>query len=476
MKQKLQLEKKKILVVGDVMLDCYYTGDVDRISPEAPVPVFLKNETKYVLGGAANVAANLIAAAQSVHLGTFIGNDKNAGVFIDLVSSMGINTGCILKSDNRMTTVKTRLLAQNNQQLLRIDEEKTNPVLQSEEDTLINKIKRFICDVDIIILSDYLKGILSFNMCQRLIKIAKEKNIPVFIDIKDKHIEKYKGATLLKPNKNELTTASGISIKTMDDVYRAARVLLNQCECDYVLVTLGSRGMVLVDKNDEHVIPCIKREVYDVSGAGDTVISYLAAAYANGYSMDEAAYIANFAAGIKVTKIGTSPVYLEELMNKMQYCHPSGKRESKLLSIEELLYILHHRGNRKIVFTNGCFDLIHKGHVSYLERASEIGDILIVGLNSDLSVKRLKGNNRPINSQEDRAKVLSALESVDYIVIFEEDTPIDLIKEIRPDILVKGSDYKKEEVIGAEFVEGYGGKVELIPFLSGYSTTGLIKK
>lgn len=243
-----------------------------------------------------------------------------------------------------------------------------------------------------------------------------------------------------------------------------------------MLATLGSKGMLLVGNDIEEWIPCVEHEVYDVSGAGDTVISYLAAGVSNGYSIVKASYLANFAAGIKVTKIGTAPVTLEELINLQNKEQKNCNMTGKLVRLDEMKSILKCNKKKKVVFTNGCFDILHSGHVRYLKQAANFGDLLIVGLNSDESVKRLKGQNRPINSQTDRAMILGALEFVDYIVIFDEDTPLNLIENIVPEVLVKGADYKKEDVVGAEFVETNGGRVELVPFVEGYSTTNIIKK
>ena len=476
MQNKLNLQKKNILVLGDVMIDCYYYGKIKRVSPEAPVPVFLKGETKFILGGAANVAANLVAANQKVYLASVIGQDEAASVLLRMLTETGCNCSGIVRSEERRTTIKTRLLALNNQQVIRIDEEQTNQIQLDEETELYSNINCILSELDLIVISDYLKGVLTHTLVQKVISSAKGRNIPVFIDIKDNDLKKYCGATLLKPNRNELAVTTGLSTGTNEEILKAAKALKYKCECEYVLATLGSKGMLLVGNDIEEWIPCVEHEVYDVSGAGDTVISYLAAGVSNGYSVVRASYLANFAAGIKVTKMGTAPVALEELVNLQNKEQKNCNMTEKLMRLDEMKSILECNKKKKVVFTNGCFDILHSGHVRYLKQAANFGDLLIVGLNSDESVKRLKGQNRPINSQADRAMILGALEFVDYIVIFDEDTPLNLIQNIVPEVLVKGADYKKEDIVGAEFVETNGGRVELVPFVEGYSTTNIIKK
>lgn len=473
---KDKLLKKNILVVGDLMIDRYYHGNVKRISPEAPVPVFVKKEEKIVLGGAANVASNLISANQNVIVASVIGND----IFGDELKQMLVHIGCdctaLIQSENRCTSVKTRLLAQNHQQLIRVDEEIIDSINTEEEASLLDMIRKQISDVDAIILSDYLKGVLTYSVCQAVISLAKEKQIPVLIDVKDVNVNKYSGATMLKPNKNELEILTGMNVTTDSEIVKAAKTLMLNANCEYVLATLGSKGMVLVGESVERWIPSFEHEVYDVSGAGDTVISYFSVGLANKIGVVESALISNCAAGIKVTKLGTAPVYIDEVvaaLNKKEHIY---RKTRKVLTIEELQKELEDRNNKKIVFTNGCFDIIHFGHVGYLREASSYGDLLVIGLNSDASIKRLKGENRPINTQDDRAEVLSAMEFVDYVVIFDEDTPLELIKIVQPDILVKGADYKKEDVVGADFVEARGGSVELIPFLENHSTTAIVNR
>ena len=475
MKEKKHIQKKNVLVLGDVMLDCYYYGKVERISPEAPIPVFLKGDTKYVLGGGANVVSNLVAANQDVYLCSVIGDDEAGLHLVSMLNEIGCDCSGILHSKGRKTTIKTRLLAQNNQQLIRIDQEQAENISRFEEEELLKIIKLRLSQADIIIISDYLKGVLTISLIQEVIQLCDKKQIPVFIDIKDKNFDKYYGATLLKPNRNELTMITGMPTESNEEILDAAKKLKEKCKCKYVLTTLGSKGMLIIGDSIEEWISSIEQEVYDVSGAGDTVISYFAASFINGYDISESANMANIAAGIKVRKMGTAAVMLKEVMNAYT-SKIKDKNNNKLVTINELKLILENQKGKKLVFTNGCFDILHRGHVSYLKAAAEFGDLLIVGLNSDRSVKRLKGQDRPVNTEEDRAIILGALEYVDFVVIFDEDTPLKMIKEVQPDVLVKGADYVKDDVIGASFVESYGGEVKLVRYLSEFSTTGILNK
>lgn len=478
--KNIDFGEKSILVLGDLMIDRYFFGQVKRISPEAPVPVFLKKSEQFVLGGAANVVANLIAAGQRVFVSSVVGNDSYGNMLQEKLRIIGVDCQGLVWSDARPTSIKTRLLAQNHQQLIRVDEEVTDPISGETVEKLLNNIKMILDRVDAIILSDYLKGVLTEEVCQSVIAMANSRNIPVFVDVKDKKAEKYKDATLVKPNRNELEAITGMAVKTDNDILVAASSLRQMCGCKYVLATLGGKGMLLVGDGIEKWIPCVEHEVFDVSGAGDTVISYLTAASANGARIEEAAQLANIAAGIKVTKLGTAPVSKEELMEELG-SNTKGIKQiyalpQKCVSVDEVLKKLENKKGKKVVFTNGCFDILHAGHVGYLNEAAKCGDILVVGLNSDASVKRLKGESRPVNNQADRASVLCALECVDYVVIFEEDTPYDLIKAIKPDVLAKGADYKKEEIAGYDIVEANGGEVALIPLLDDHSTSGIIQR
>ena len=467
------INAKHILVVGDVMLDNYYSGEVKRISPEAPVPVFKKMVERSVFGGAANVAANLIAAGQEVTIMSVIGDDSNGLKLKDMITKQGMDVALLL-SLPRKTTVKTRFLADNHQQMLRLDEEDTEPITKGDCDLLLNRLHDGIRNFDLILMSDYMKGLLTQELCQGIIRMARLNNIPVVIDVKDPKYGKYYGATLLKPNLNELRLLTGKHIQTENEIINASEELRKRCNCQYVLTTLGSKGMVIVGNEKSYSVKSLAKEVFDVSGAGDTTIAYIATCMANGIDIKESVDIANYAAGIQVGKVGTSSVCWREVREFMS--SKDNFFSNKILSFEEVVSLRKDNEQKKIVFTNGCFDILHVGHKRYLQQAAMLGDVLIVGVNSDASVKRLKGPERPVNNEQDRAELLSALGFVDYVVIFEEDTPYELIKRIQPDVLVKGGDYKPDEVVGRDIVEARGGRLELIPFLKGKSTTKIINK
>jgi D-beta-D-heptose 7-phosphate kinase / D-beta-D-heptose 1-phosphate adenosyltransferase len=469
-----QIKKKSILVIGDVMLDNYYKGDIKRISPEAPVPVFCKKSERSALGGAANVAANLIAANQDVAMMSIIGNDETGKCLLNYFKDKCINTD-LIQILNRNTTIKTRFLACNNQQVLRLDVEDTDPITEEVCKVMLKNIEKKIDCYNLILLSDYLKGLLTYKFTQGILKLASKHNIPAIIDVKDPHIEKYYGAYLLKPNLKELRDLTGLPARSDEEIIEAAQVLCKQCNCKFVLCTCGARGMVLVGENHKpFFIASEGREVFDVSGAGDTTIAYLAASIVNGLDMNDAVTIANYAAGIQVGKVGTSSVYLHEVRDYLS--NEDNGTFHKILNPQDVETFRQDNANKKIVFTNGCFDILHVGHKRYLEQAATLGDILVVGINSDDSVRRLKGPDRPINTEQDRAEILCALGFVDYVVIFNEDTPYELIKKIQPDVLVKGGDYKPDNVVGRDIVEARGGRLELIHFVDGKSTTNIINK
>ncbi len=446
---------KKILIVGDIMLDIYNFGMVQRISPEAPVPVFLeKGDIRYYPGGAANVAMNVAAIGAETDVFSFIGADDEGIKLEKLLKENGIGVSLLYKTQDRCTISKLRYIGQNNQQILRADKE---DVLEFRHELLGRELKIIeenINDYAIFLLSDYNKGFLSEEFTQTIIRLANKYSIPVFVDVKGNNIDKYRNAMLLKPNKRELSILTNIDVDTKDGMIKASQYLCEKASCKYVLTTLGAEGMLLVNRDNTIIqIPSVAREVYDVTGAGDTSIAYLAVEFAMGKSIEEAVRISNIAAGIQVAKVGTGVVKRDEVYKKMNLARKN-----------------------KVVFTNGCFDIIHSGHIAYLKEARSLGDKLIVGINTDASVKRLKGNGRPINNLEDRIEVLSSLSFVDEVIPFDEDTPLQLIKKIRPDVLVKGGDYKISEIVGAEEVISYGGQVRVLSFMRGKSTTRLIKK
>lgn len=469
----IDIERKRILVIGDIMLDIYYEGDIERISPEAPVPVFKFKSERYVPGGAANVAANLVAAGQDVSMLSIVGGDSNGSKLVDMLTSIGVNTDMILTTD-RSTTSKTRFLANNNQQVMRSDTERAEDISENIETSIIDSLKRGLEDYDIIVISDYKKGLLKKRVTQSAIKLAGDKGIRVIADIKDNKEGKYNGSYLLKPNRKELSELTGEKLNSDEDVEKAAKKLLDETSCEYVLVTLGSKGMMLVGKDETASIPTYSREVFDVTGAGDTAIAYLAASLANGIDIKESMRIANIASGIEVGKVGTSQVSIEEVQAFSPYNIASKESTGKIHERNDAKDLRNNLKEKRIVFTNGCFDILHVGHVRYLNEARKLGDVLIVGINSDASVKRLKGATRPINSLNDRMEVLAALSCVDHVIPFEDDTPYELIADIQPDILVKGGDYRQEDVVGKDIVEAKNGRVVIIPLVEGKSTTSMI--
>ncbi len=456
----------QIAVVGDVMIDAYIWGSCNRISPEAPVAVVNNKEQTYTLGGAGNVVRNLEALGAKVVLFSVIGDDKNGKILEDNLNTKSF----LIKDSTRVTTKKTRIMA-SKQQVLRIDEEITTPIKSDIANKLFKEIEKNIESFDAILISDYAKGVVTKELCSNLINLAKAKNIPILIDPKGEDYSKYKGATLLTPNKKEASIATNLELDSKESIYKATKYLKRSLNLEYGLITLSEDGIAILDKEFE-IIPTQSREVYDVTGAGDTVLAALGVAIANKVDIKSACKFANAAAAVVVAKVGSATATIEEIKSFSK--DNSFDIEDKIISWQEAKKIVKNKkdSGKKVVFTNGCFDILHRGHAFYLKEAKKLGDILIVGLNSDESVKRLKGKSRPINSQDDRAYLLSALESVDYVVIFNEDTPYNLIKEISPNILVKGADYKGKEVVGSDLVD----EVKLIEFVEGKSTTNIVNR
>lgn len=467
---------KKILAAGDIMLDTYHFGRVERISPEAPVPVFLETgRVRQTPGGAANVAVNLAAVGIGTDIFSAAGCDRNGELLLRLLEEKGVGTDFISRKEGSTTTNKLRYIGPNHQQILRVDTEEAGDIPTESVSGILEDICKKADEYGLILLSDYKKGFLTEEIARKLILLGKEKQIPVLVDVKDVDYRKYRDAYLLKPNRQELQGMMGMAVESLEEAREASCRLCRLASCSYVLTTLGADGMLLVDAGGVVMqSKSMAKEVYDVTGAGDTSIAYLAAGILSGKDIREAMEIANYAAGVQVSKVGTSIVYPEEVELAMGGAL-WGRRPDDYGG-EGLDALRKEKGlGKRIVFTNGCFDILHVGHVSYLRQARAMGDILVVGLNSDSSVKRLKGDGRPMNPLADRAAVLLALEAVDYVIPFGEDTPSRLIEAVRPDVLVKGGDYKAEDIVGADFVKGYGGTVAVLPFVEGKSTTGIIR-
>ena len=462
-----------IAVIGDVMLDRYIFGDVSRISPEAPVPVNRVTGERAVLGGAANTAANLAALSARVSLFGVRGNDENGERFLSLCEENGIDAKGVLTRDHFATITKIRILGAR-QQMLRLDfEEKQNLSAQEETATLSALQKAADTGLSAIVLSDYGKGFLTDTLISSLISLGNERHIPVLIDPKGADWKKYTGAFALTPNLKELSDALGAPVSNTDeDVTRAGRILRETYHLTHLFVTRSEKGITAIGETETTHSPATARDVFDVSGAGDTVMAVLAAASAAALPIPDALNLANTAGGIAVSRVGTYPVKQKELLEAWEAKVPSVRFiPATWADTAEKIRAWQARGET-VVFTNGCFDILHRGHITYLAQAKTLGDRLVIGLNSDDSVRRLKGNTRPINTETDRALLLSALRFVDEVVIFQEDTPEELLAKLRPNILVKGGDYKKEDVKGKEYVS----RVEILPFVDGCSTTGTIEK
>ncbi|MCT7535830.1 D-glycero-beta-D-manno-heptose-7-phosphate kinase [Aliarcobacter cryaerophilus] len=468
----IKLNKKpNILVIGDLMIDHYLWGSCDRISPEAPVQVVNVKKESSVLGGAGNVINNLVTLGSVVDVISVIGNDSVANELKSLLEKIDVPTSNLVVENNRKTSKKSRLIA-SQQQVLRYDMESIDDINENSHKQIIQTLEKNINKYSSIILSDYGKGVLTTNLTKEIIKIANKNSIKVLVDPKGKDYSKYKGSHTLTPNKKEAMEATNIDIKDESSLIEALKSLKTQCELEVSLITLSEQGIAIFD--DELTIkPTVAREVYDVTGAGDTVIASIAFALGNNLDIKDAIYFANLAAGVVVGKIGSATTTLDEIYEYEYSLHKSNST-SHIKTFDEIKTLaskLHNQG-KKIVFTNGCFDILHVGHVKYLEVAKSYGDVLILGLNADSSVRKLKGPTRPINTQDDRAYILASLESVDYVVIFEEETPYELIKLIKPHVLVKGGDYEGKEVVGQDIAD----ELKLVQFVDGKSTTNTIKR
>jgi D-beta-D-heptose 7-phosphate kinase / D-beta-D-heptose 1-phosphate adenosyltransferase len=466
--------KHHALVIGDVMLDRYLIGSVGRISPEAPVPIVLLNTQNERAGGAANVAVNLALLGISTHLIGCVGKDAEALSLEKLIVDIGINNH-LTSSANRPTIAKTRIVS-GHQQMLRLDQESSAPFSAEENQATLAAIQTALANKpSIVILSDYAKGLLNTDICQYVITQCYAANIPVLVDPKGTDYSKYKGATALTPNKKETAEACKTTLNDPELIAKAA-LLKSFLGLNFFAVTRGEEGITLIDSESHHIAATAK-QVFDVSGAGDTVIATLAAGLMFGLMPLHALQIANLAAGVVVGKVGTVPITKLDLIEAMQ-AELGSEQAHKICDLTQLLTKVEtwKQQNQKIVFTNGCFDLLHAGHVTYLEAAKKRGDKLILGLNTDRSVSAIKGPTRPVVNEQDRARVLAALESVDAVILFDEDTPLNLINAIKPNVIAKGSDYTAEQVVGGIEVLSWGGEIALIDLVEGRSTSKLIQK
>lgn len=474
---------RKVLLVGDLILDRYIYGDAERISPEAPVPVIRVVERREAVGGSANVAACLRALACEVVCCGAVGADRHGATLRKLLAEIGVSPEGVLEFSDRPTITKTRVvgLAQHRhrQQLIRIDEEDTSPLPQSLAAQLIEVCRRRMGSVDVVCIEDYDKGVVSSESAQAVIGAARNAGVPVLVDpARMKDYARYAGATAVTPNRDELSIVSGRKTNTIEAVSRAALEVIERYGIDCAVATVDREGCVLVEKGTPaRHLPTVPRTVYDNTGAGDAVLAMLAAAVAAGADMESAARLANIAGGLEVEKFGCVPIPADEVLAELRLA--DRLHNGKLTRLDELLGEIRLRRDRgeTVAFTNGCFDILHAGHVDFLRRCRGEASMLVVGLNSDASVRaQKKGDNRPINTFEHRAAVLSALEFVDYVVGFEENTPEELIRRIRPDVLIKGADWSAKGVVGREIVEAAGGRVVLLPLVEGLSTTAIVNR
>ena len=458
-----KLGSPRVYVAGDLMLDTYLWGSVQRVSPEAPVQILNVQKEEMRAGGAANVARNLATLGAVVTCAGVVGRDENGRRLAALLADIGVRARFV-SDGGRPTSVKTRMIA-HNQQMLRVDRERAEPLAARVEQAMAAAAAKAASSHDAAVLSDYNKGTLTPRVCESAIQAFTRKGRPVLVGLKNRDLRKYRGATGASLNRSELHHLSG-----SDDVEKGASRLLKELALRFLIVTLGERGLMVVERGGSFRLPAAARQVYDVTGAGDTVLSAFAIGVGSGLPLEDCAQLANAAAGIVVGKVGTATVSRQELLDEAAAAH--GVAHRKIVGDRELARAVaeERARGRKIVFTNGCFDLLHPGHVRVLEFAKSKGDLLVVAINTDRSVKGLKGPGRPVMSERERAAMLGALECVDCVVLCGDATPDRLLKLLRPEVLVKGESYGRAGVVGHEFVESYGGRVELAPMEKGVWT------
>ncbi|MSO90578.1 MAG: D-glycero-beta-D-manno-heptose-7-phosphate kinase [Acetobacteraceae bacterium] len=469
-----RLGQAPVLVIGDVMLDRYAYGSVRRISPEAPIPILSVDRDVAVPGGAGNVVRNLTALGAAVAFVAVVGDDQPGSELTGLIGAEPGVEPWLLVESGRTTTVKTRYIA-NAQQMLRADREQTTPIQPKLAERLLRIARDAMAATSIAVLSDYAKGLLAGDVATRLISAAHQAGRRVIVDPKGTDYARYAGADIITPNRGELALATGMAVESEAELVAAAHVLRDAHGFGALLVTRSEDGMTLLDGDGVRHFPAQAAEVLDISGAGDTVVATLAAALAVGLTLPVAAQLANIAAGVVVGKIGTAVARKADLLNAIS---PGGGALRKVMSREAAVEQAERWRRRgwRVGFTNGCFDLLHPGHVHLLEQARAGCDRLVVGLNSDPSVRRLKSAGRPMQPEAARAAVLASLASVDLVTVFEENTPLELLTALRPDVLIKGADYTIENVVGADLVQRWGGRVMLVELLDGYSTTATVAR
>lgn len=470
--------QSRLLVLGDLMLDRYTVGTVERVSPEAPVPVLRASGSDVRLGGATNVAAMCRALGAHVTVAGVVGNDHDGRTIGRLLREQSIDDQCLTIDDERITTVKQRFLGgadhRQSQQVLRVDSESTSPLGADVQLALSTRIASVISDCDVVLISDYGKGVCTQPLLGEVLRAAAGQGICVLVDpARNANYRDYEGAFLIKPNRSEAAGASGRPIDSVTDAALAARRIQESHSFSAVVITLDRDGVLLIEAGSEpRHFPAVHRDVCDITGAGDTALAMLGVTLSHGLRLDECVRLANAASGLQVQRIGTAPVTWEEVEAALTCADSAGK----LVTLAELVQrtATYQRQGRRVVFTNGCFDLLHVGHVSYLQQAAVLGDVLIVAINSDSSVRRLKGESRPIIDQDSRAAMLAALSCIDHVVVFEEDTPCPLLERLRPDVLVKGGTYSRDEVVGREIVEAYGGRVHVVGKVDCVSTSQIL--
>jgi D-beta-D-heptose 7-phosphate kinase/D-beta-D-heptose 1-phosphate adenosyltransferase len=470
-----------VVVFGDAMLDRYVFGGISRISPEAPIQILRVAREEERPGGAASVAHDLAVLGARVRLVGCVGDDESGHALRRLMSAATIDAKGLVETKGRPTTLKTRMVARGaahsvSQQVLRVDREDTSPLRAADENRVIAAFKKALSGASAVVISDYAKGVVSEANAHAVIEAARAGGVPVVVDPKGRDYARYRGATVITPNRKETFEATGIEPTGAAGVEAAGRKLADLTKVDAVIITLDKDGIAIVPRKGAcELVPTTPREVYDVTGAGDVVAAVLGLALADGRTLREAVLLANVAAGVEVGKVGAAPVSREEILAALGARPPSVHRVVDPATLCRELAALRAAGKR-VVFTNGCFDILHAGHARYLHEARREGDVLVVGLNSDASVRRLKGAGRPVVPQDDRAELLASLGCVDFVVVFDEDTPERIIREVEPDVLVKGEDWKDKGVVGREFVEARGGRVVLVRLLPGRSTTSIVEK